>query len=361
MELADLEYYYLAKELDGKLKEGRIRKIYQISSSLFKIVVDSKKGKHALVFKLPDYATISKKDVAAPERPSNFSMALRKKIANGVVQSVEQPGFERIIEIDIAAKGEMHRLIVELFSKGNVLLCNKDGVIELLYRREEWKDRSLKRGGVYKHPPSKETPFNIGMRHIKLNGKKTLMAGILSVVSLAPKYLEEAFARAGIEPRADAELSEHDKVKLIDAIGRVCREANFVLYKKEGEIAGYGVCELSRFADCEKEHFDSISELIDKVYEPRGQIKAERSEKKELVALQKMKERLEALEHEAVLCKAKGDAIYERYAQIEEATAKIKEMRREGKGEEEINKVVAKLFSPTGARVKNNVLILVIE
>ncbi|MEM0437683.1 MAG: NFACT family protein [Candidatus Micrarchaeia archaeon] len=360
MQLADLEYTYIAGELDAKLSGARVGKAYQITESLFKIQFSGKDGKHTLVVQLPDYLTLTSRDIPSPQQPSSFIMALRKRIENAVVEGVSQPGAERIIVISLDCKGQKCRLILEMFSNGNIIFCVGDD-IDLIYRRESWRDRELRKGVRYVPPPSKVPPLEATAGMLSLNGKATLISGIMSVVALAPKYLEEAMVRAGIPPKSKDEPSASEKERLMMAVREVCTEQKYVAYLEGGAVKDYAVCTLSRYSGLEQKLFGSVCGLVDYAYEP--QLAAARQDgeslKKKEAAEQAMRSRLTELEAEAVQCKQAGDWIYSRYSEVERALGIAAKMHRQNKSDEEISQEVAKVLP--GARFKDGRIIVPFE
>ena len=371
MQLADLEYFYIAKEMNGRFKGSRIGKIYQVTKKVFKMQVSNEDGKFTILIQLPDYITYTRRDVPSPESPSNFIMALRKRLTNGVIESIEQPGFERILIFNISAHGHTYMLVIELFSNGNILLCDagRGNAIDVLYRKESWRDRELKRGERYILPPSKKSPFDIELYDIGLHGKKTLMAGILSKVSIAPKYLEEAFARAHIDPRSEHELSGEEKERLLYMIKGVCAEGNYYVYKKDGNIVDYAVSHLTKYSGegFEREEYDSVLEMIDAVYSPAltDEADAEReAESKEArahreYALSQMKARMQELEKEERRARAAAGHIYKSHHKIEQLISLVRSMKKQGKSEQEISKAVSRI--DPSASFRNGMIILKIR
>ncbi len=68
-----------------------------------------------------------------PAAPPMFCMLLRKNLAGGRITAVSQPGFERIINIDVECRTELgdvvtRRLVCELMGRGsNIIFLNEDG------------------------------------------------------------------------------------------------------------------------------------------------------------------------------------------------------------------------------------------
>ena len=71
----------------------------------------------------------SRRDRPMPSKPSQFAMVLRKHLNNSRLVSVEQYGFDRVIELTFEHGGGLLSLVIELFRDGNVLLLDESGVI----------------------------------------------------------------------------------------------------------------------------------------------------------------------------------------------------------------------------------------
>ena len=99
----------------------------------------------------------------SPLTAPNFCMLLRKRIANGRIVSVSQPGLERIVRIEIEHLDEMGDLkrkflIVELMGKhSNIIFCDEDGTILDAVKRVDMSMSSVRQilpTGKYTLPPA---------------------------------------------------------------------------------------------------------------------------------------------------------------------------------------------------------------
>lgn len=121
-------------------------KVQQVGENLFRVVLTSPK-KELLIepgrrMHLTDYI------IEVPEKASQIAMFLRKKLENKKVIDIQQHENDRIIIIIFTD----YKLIIEFFSNGNFVLTDSDYKILFTFRKEEWKDRKLERGEVYKFP-----------------------------------------------------------------------------------------------------------------------------------------------------------------------------------------------------------------
>src|SRR3989344_9296931 len=128
-ELSSLDLHFLVREFQ-ELVNAKIDKLFQDREFfLFQLHLISK-GKMYLKIILPGFIFISesKENVLETE---NFSLALRKHITDAKIISISQREFERILEIELAAKGRKYKLFAELFRPGNVILCDENETILL--------------------------------------------------------------------------------------------------------------------------------------------------------------------------------------------------------------------------------------
>jgi predicted ribosome quality control (RQC) complex YloA/Tae2 family protein len=152
-ELSSVDLRVLVKELRPRLIGMRLDKAYQV-------------GRKELVLKLfgrgsadfvvaPNFMCVSSYKRPAPKTPSSFSMQLRKHLSAAFIRDVVQHGFDRIVEVHF----DGHILVLELFSRGNVIFCDKQMKILGLLEWQRWKDRMLGVGKTYEYPPSVVDPF----------------------------------------------------------------------------------------------------------------------------------------------------------------------------------------------------------
>ena len=123
-----------------------MQKIQQIGRDLFKFTFSSPKKELMIEPGKRMNLTFYKYD--APEKASQIAMMLRKKIKGKKLINIYQHGNDRVIVLEFNG----FNLIVEFFSHGNFVLTDADFNILFTFRKEVWKDRELKKGGVYKFP-----------------------------------------------------------------------------------------------------------------------------------------------------------------------------------------------------------------
>ena len=104
---------------------------------------------------------LTSQEYEKPIEPPMFCMLLRKHLIGARVLAISQPGFERVVEIKMAApgmfgEGEERRLIIELLGRtANIVLTDGSGLItDCLYRvGAVGEKRMVLPGMFYKLPP----------------------------------------------------------------------------------------------------------------------------------------------------------------------------------------------------------------
>lgn len=125
----------LIYELNEKITGSRISKIAQPEPDELLFTFKGKQGQIRLCISasasLP-LMYLTEKNRKSPMTAPNFCMLLRKRIGNGRITAVSQPGLERVICFDIEHLDELgdlrrKKLIVELMGKhSNIIFCDED-------------------------------------------------------------------------------------------------------------------------------------------------------------------------------------------------------------------------------------------
>ncbi|MBW2997877.1 NFACT family protein, partial [Candidatus Woesearchaeota archaeon] len=202
-EISSLELYYLLKELQH-LVSAKVEQIYQIGKEeliiQFHIPSIGKQILRVILGKLM-YIASNKGDV--PEKPHGFCLFLRRKLKNSRLRQLKQLGFERIVEFLFETKDAKFRLIIELFSKGNIILCNEEGIIISALEQQEWKDRTVKPKQQYIYP-KKEYNFLVIEKNeltelLHTSKKENLVKTLAIDLGLGGVYAEELCMIAKID------------------------------------------------------------------------------------------------------------------------------------------------------------------
>jgi len=142
---------------------------------------------------------------------------LSREIERAKINSVSQPGSERIFFLHFINKDNKERkLVIEIFGKGNIILCDESMKILWILNIVEVRHRILKTGLEYVLPPNRgEDVFQITLEGMKKSRQTQpentdLVRWLSKCTSLPRKYVEEILLHSGISTKYANNLSDND-------------------------------------------------------------------------------------------------------------------------------------------------------
>ncbi|MBQ4264973.1 MAG: NFACT family protein [Clostridia bacterium] len=211
---------FVARELDAKLKDGRVDRVVQPERDEIHLLIRAQGVNHRLVLSASANAArvhLSQHSKTGPMEPPMFCMLLRKYLASGRVQQVRRISGDRILEIDIQALSELgdqvvRTLVIEIMGRhSNIILRAADGRIIDAARHigeDISRVRQVLPGLPYAYPPSQgklnpETaaPEEIASRLSQTGGKLDKAIGSV-IAGFSPQASREACARIGFDAAA---------------------------------------------------------------------------------------------------------------------------------------------------------------
>ncbi|PIO00558.1 hypothetical protein COT72_00585 [archaeon CG10_big_fil_rev_8_21_14_0_10_43_11] len=274
--ITSIDLFCIVRELQA-LKDARVEKIYQPKKGELLFVFHHRQyGKifFRIISGVAAFFTKSKKDYT--NFPPHFCMFLRKHLRGASVKSVKQRREDRIIEIHFETKEGPRILVSELFSPGNVLLCEGDYKIIALQHVQIFNDRKLIVHKVYEPPE----PFISGLsvnsltfkRALMASGKDTVVKALASSLGLGGKYAEELCARAHVlreTPLLQLGKEEYDTLyKVLDELVRLLKYKpyNPFVILESGKPADFSPAAFEIYANAESKKVSSFNEALDEYY-----------------------------------------------------------------------------------------------
>jgi predicted ribosome quality control (RQC) complex YloA/Tae2 family protein len=203
-EMSALDLNYLLKELSFILG-AKIENIYQNENVFYFNLYIKEQSKKTLKIILPHFLYLTELKEEMPITPPQFCSNIRKQLKGAKIVSIEQLGFERIVKIGLTRKDLSYFLVIELFSTGNVILCNKEMKIIYTLYQQEWKDRTIKEGINYIHPEKQVNVLNITENVLISTLKNTKMDSIVTFLAkelgFGGKYAEKICINAKIDKK----------------------------------------------------------------------------------------------------------------------------------------------------------------
>jgi len=285
--------YSVVHELNDKLVNGKIDKVYQPEKDELIITIRSYRETYKLLLSASSTyprVHLTEENKSNPAVAPSFCMLLRKHILGGRVISIRQPEFERIIEIDIDSTDELgystHKtLIAEIMGRhSNIIFIDKptSKIIDSIKRIsfEISSVREILPGKEYKYPPA----------NCKANPLKASRESFIEEIAAVPgsikaeKYLINAYNgispiaardicyRAGIDSDTDLTQCNGELTgwlytafsKLQEGLQRASFSPNIVY--KDGKASDFFCFELDIYKNYDRQDFPSISETVERFY-----------------------------------------------------------------------------------------------
>ncbi|MFH1505505.1 MAG: NFACT family protein [archaeon] len=342
-ETTALDLHFIVKELQ-LLLGGKVDKIYQQredkKSFMFRFHVPSK-GKQQLKLLVPNYLYLTEFREHFPDTPPGYCMFLRKRLANARLRRIEQVDFERIIELEFETKDQTYIMIIELFSKGNVILTDLDYRIISPLETKNWGVRTVRGGIKYEFPPKQvntthltEEEFQKEFNKSKKNFVKTLAVNF----GLGGLYAEELCLRTQLDKEAK-KLDEKELKKVYKELNKMHDAAIKPVLYENGELTPFS---LQQFKDMKTTSFNTFNEALDSKLSKNleeAEIQSQEDVKKEKenkiqIILREQEERIKGLEQSIEENRKKGELIYEHYNDVKQILELLKKAREKYTWEE---------------------------
>lgn len=225
---------------------------------------------------------IAEKTGENPDTPFAFLMHLRKHLAGGIIEKVEQVPYERVVKFYITSSNNMfvskkYVMYVELVGKfSNIILTDENGRISdsAKHLPLDVTTRAVIPGIKYELPPAQTTKTTIGDKsYFTEKVSREYDGGSLrnflqkNFIGFAPSSIKEAVFRSGIDDDA-LRITHDDAERLYDSIVSLFNDYRPALMLKNGKYEGfypspYG-CEEGEF-----ELFPTLSKALEVFYDSR--------------------------------------------------------------------------------------------
>ncbi len=209
--LQGIELRVVVKELQVLLG-SRVQKIYQPSKN--EIVIYFYKNQDFILRITDKIIHLTKYKRKNPITPSQYAMLLRKNLMNSRIKNIKQIESERILRIEF---DNDFSLIIELFSKGNIILLKED-VIKYPLKIQVWSTRKIKPNEKYELPPKKINLFKVSysdFKKILMFSDKQIVKVLAVDLGISGVYAEEICLNAGINKTLKGELLNDEETRKI--------------------------------------------------------------------------------------------------------------------------------------------------
>lgn len=347
LSLSNLSLKHLVEELKF-LENGFVNNVQTLENNWMKIKIHTKEFGDKQLILTPNALFVSNSSLSAKQNPGGFSALLKKYLNNQRIFSLKQYGVDRIIVFEFA----QIFMIIELFAKGNIILCDRNMKIIRAMRKEEWKDRKVGAEEEYKFPSSKGTnPIEETEKEFEKKIKennKSFFGATVDILNASPAILEYLFDELKLDKKKDAKEANPKEIKeIFKKIKETYSSKEGRVYLSENVLYS---CETNKVKEKE---FDSIGaalntlllneEVKKEIIVNEGPSKDEN--KKKLKYEKDRQSKLAQIEGLAIQEKEsleKGELIYVKYQEIKEILSAIEKGKAKKLPEKEI---IAKINS----------------
>ena len=331
--LAALELHHLLKELNI-LIDGKVDKVYQFGKKEFLFQFHLRnRGKKLLKISLPNFIYLTDKKEAS-EKNYGFCSFLRKYLNNSILKDTKQIDFERVIELHFQSK-ESLILIIELFSKGNIVLCKENYEIIMPLETQLWKNRKIKKGLRYKSPESKTNFLKLEEKELsnllKETDKDKIVTFLAIDLGLGGIYSEELCLNSNInKDKKPADLEEKDIKNLFDEIRKIQNKKldPQIIYDDKNNIIDILPFGLNYYKNYQikktKNYNESLDQIPLKIKKSRNEIEIEKINE----IIEKQRIHIEEIKKDIEENDKKAELIYTKYGLIKNIIGELNEISK---------------------------------
>ena len=262
------------------------------------------------------------------------------------LRKIEQKEFERIVEFVFEKKDEKYSLFIELFSTGNLILCDKNLKILMAYKYQNWADRTIRGGIKYIYPKKEMNFFDFDedkfIKFLSQANKNSIVVSLAKDLGLGGNYAEELCVISEIN-KIKTELTSVEIKRLFEGMNELSsKKIEAVYYEKEG-IFPFPMKSISD----SYESLDSFNSILDdkisKILEIKYKEKKNEKfdiKKSQLKGIIRQQEaQIKGLKKAIEENQNKGDLVYHNYPMIEKIIIDLNKALKE-KDIKEINKKI---------------------
>jgi len=333
LQLYGLDVSYILKELEI-LKTGKVVKIIQPSKSSFIFRFFTKQGNRVLHLNIPKALYLSDKTTIVEKVPQ-FCQALRNHFINTILLDIEQRGLERILIFTFKTKDGIKKIILELFSRGNLIVCEEDYTILLPLSSQIWKHRAVKKGATYIFPAEKQNPFILNKQEfsalIRSSNKENIVKALAIECSLGGRYAEEICSLAHIDK--DAKQTKLSQTQLDSLFNHMMSLQDRPL-KPQLVYEGDALVDVTPFkltihdtTKATKTYSVAIEQGLGAQEQFSSKFEKKIAQTKKI--LRSLEKNINLLEQRSVTNKQKAELLYEHYEEIMKILTFINEKKKE--------------------------------
>src|SRR3989344_4698035 len=323
-ELSTIELRFLVNELNKKIIKSKIDRVYQLDKKSFVIQLYQKDKGKILLRLSQRFIWLAKEKPEIPETISGFCALLRKYLEGMTVEDISQYKSDRL------------KLIIELFSLGNIILTDEKNKIINAVEQVELKDRTIKPEENYNYPRTIDI-FNLKYKDFKelLKIEENISKTLATKLGIGGIYAEELCSVSKIDKKSK-EINEKETKLLFKNFNKLFdSKPNPEVIYENNIIKDIIPFELQIYKTLKQQAFDSYNDALDAILSKANiEEKKEKVENKYRQKINKIKTIIQSqkkslIEQEKISEeeKRKAEFIYENYSFFNEIIKQLREVR----------------------------------
>jgi predicted ribosome quality control (RQC) complex YloA/Tae2 family protein len=347
--MSNIDIRLILPELKESAEGSFIKNVYQYGDVFVLKLYRPAGGTSQLLFEVGRRIHLTEYRRVAPRVPPKFCTALRKYLRDRKVMSVYQHDLDRIVVIEVGDEISSHKLVVELFGNGNVLLLDPEDTIFVAMRYRRMKDRNVIPKAKYEFPPPRGMDVmsleSDALEEALSESNANIVRTLASRLNLDSQSCEEICALGGIDPQANVpDLDEQAVKDLADGLSRFIEKLRTgiseprIIIEDEEEQVAFVPFMFEVYNGLPTASFSTFSQAIDNFYgvpdmelEDEAALDAHVKERKRLETIvEKQKESIARLEDRASTLRLAGEAIYNSFQMVQEVLETVTSARTSG-------------------------------
>jgi predicted ribosome quality control (RQC) complex YloA/Tae2 family protein len=332
--MSNVDVAAMVEELRERILGGFVGKAYQQSADKIWLTVQStEEGRLDLLLEAGKRVHITRKERPVSKTPPQFPTMLRNHLSGGRIVDIQQHDFDRVIEFSVERGGGRNFLIVELFPKGSMVLLDESRRILTMLRKMIYRGHKMAAGETYLSHPTQQDPRTISSENLSrmlASSGQDLIRTIVRGLNMGGTYGEEVCLRAGVDKNKPAEALEPGEIERIrQALREVFSDQTLdpQIVLKEGDPLDVIPRPLRVYESLESRRYATFSDALDAFFVEETKAPKQSPLDRRIELQRKAIEEFEAKEKEFT---QKGEAIYQKYGEIEDILKVVADARSKG-------------------------------
>jgi predicted ribosome quality control (RQC) complex YloA/Tae2 family protein len=332
--MSNVDVAAMVDELRERILGGFVGKAYQQSADKIWLTVQStEEGRLDLLLEAGKRVHITRKERPVSKTPPQFPTMLRNHLSGGRIVDIQQYDFDRVVEFAVERGGGRNYLIVELFPKGSMVLLDESRRILTMLRKMIYRGHKMAAGEMYLSHPTQQDPRTISYESLSrmlASSGQDLIRTIVRGLNMGGTYGEEVCLLAGVDknkPAASLEPEEIERIRqaLREVFSDQALDPQIVL--KDGDPLDVIPRPLRVYEGLEVRRYATFSDALDAFFIEEAKAPKQSPLDRRIELQRKAIEEFEAKEKELT---QKGEAIYQKYCEVEDILKVVADARSKG-------------------------------